>query len=103
MQHSLKHKFAAYATLPKNATLKFIKSLKNVYFFNLKGHGPLNLKNKSPAGIEEIIIFFIDTTAKDTEISHGPTTYSKEAGRGRRYSSVGTLRLFQKDKPRTRD
>jgi hypothetical protein len=42
-------------TGPLNATLKFIKTLKNV-ILNLMGQGPLN-KKKYPAGIEEIISF----------------------------------------------
>jgi hypothetical protein len=39
----VQHNLSARATLFKNATLKFIKTLKNV-ILNLKGQCPLNLK-----------------------------------------------------------
>jgi hypothetical protein len=40
---------------------------------------------------------------EDFVISHGPTAYNKGAGRGRRSFSVGALRVYKKDEPRTMD
>jgi hypothetical protein len=51
-------KFAAAATITDQALKKCIKTLKSEVL-NLKGQGPLNIKNKFPAAQWEIISYLL--------------------------------------------